>query len=455
MKINKNGNYIFQIAQIYGEKGNYKKMFESYIELVDSNDRYFNIIQRYASKYITEDSENEANILFRKALLKKSASKPKDVWNVLLSWLFTQQKDYTKALIQEKALFQRKQEDLSAVFTVGKTAFENNAFDTSKKCFNFVVEKSNTKSEIINANLYLTKIAVATKSPETKKLFSGIFKRFGKNAATITIQVGYADFLTFYENKPTEAILVLKKALLYANSKFDKARIKLKLGDVLVFTGKFNTALIYFSQIQTQLKNHELAQEARFKIAQTSYFKGDFDWAKAQLKILKSATTQLIANDAVALYLKISDNEPVDSIPSGLKQLAKAELLAFQNKNNAALNELNNLFTQKDVFVNGLIPGEVIYDDVLFFQAKLLVKQNKYKQALVSLSKIIAADNQGFLTDDIYFMMAEIYHNKIKNREKAQEYYQKIIFEHSSSIYLVDARKRYRKLRGGLIKISN
>ena len=455
MQINKNANYIFQIAQIYGEKGNYKKMFESYIELVDSNDRYFNVIQRYASKYITEDSENEANILFRKTLLKKSASKPKDIWNVLLSWLFTQQKDYTKALIQEKALFQRNQEDLRAIFTVGKTAFENNVFDTSQKCFNFIVEKSDTKSEIINANLYLTKIAVATKSPETKKLFSSIFKRFGKNAATITIQVGYADFLTFYENKPTEAIIVLEEALLYANSKFDKARIKLKLGDVLVFTGKFNTALIYFSQIQTQLKNHELAQEARFKIAQTSYFKGDFDWAKAQLKILKSATTQLIANDAVALYLKISDNEPVDSIPSGLKQLAKAELLAFQNKNNAALNELNNLFTQKEVFINGLIPGEVIYDDVLFFQAKLLVKQNKYEQALLSLSKIIAADNQGFLTDDIYFMMAEIYHNKIKNREKAKEYYQKIIFEHPSSIHLVDARKRYRKLRGDLIKISD
>ena len=451
MKINKNGNYIFQIAQIYGEKGNYKKMFESYIELVDSNDRYFNVIQRYASKYITEDSTNEANVLFRKTLLKKSASKPKDVWNVLLSWLFTQQRDYTKALIQEKALFQRKQEDLSAIFTIGKTAFENNAFDASQKCFNFVIEKSNTKSEVINANLYLTKIAVATKSPEVKKLFLNIFKRFGKNTATIAIQVGYAEFLTFYKNKPTKAIVILKEALSYANSKFDKARIKLKLGDVLVFTGKFNTALIYFSQIQTQLKNHELGQEARYKIAQTSYFKGDFDWAKAQLKILKSATTQLIANDAVALYLKISDNEPVDSIPSGLKQLAKAELLAFQNKNDAALKELNNLFMQKNVFVNGLIPGEVIFDDVLFLQAKLLVKQNKYEQALVSLSKIITADNQGFLTDDIYFMMAEIYHNKINNRKKAQEYYQKIIFEHASSIHLVDARRRYRKLRGDKI----
>ena len=45
-------------------------------------------------------------------------------------------------------------------------------------------------------------------------------------------------------------------------------------------------------------------------------------------------------------------------------------------------------------------------------------------------------------------MMAEIYKNNLLDIEKAKEYYQKIIFEHPSSIYLVDARKKYRKLRG-------
>ena len=448
MKLNKKANYNFQIAQIYGEKGDYKKMFESYIDLVDKNERYFSLIQRYTSKYLTEDAENESNILFRKTLLRKAASNPKEVWNVLLSWLFTQQKEYAKALTQEKALFQRKPEDLGAILTIGKIAFEDRSFNASMQCFNFILEKSTTKSELINANLYLIKIAVATKNPETKSLFESVFKHYGKNTATLKIQVAYAAFLTFSENKPEEAIVVLTEALSDASSKFDKASIQLKLGDVLVFTGKFNKALIYFSQIQTQLKNHELGQEARFKVAQTSYFKGDFDWAKAQLKILKSSTTQLIANDAVALYLKISDNEPVDSIPSGLKQLANAELLAFQNKNTAALTELDNLFLKKGVFVNGLIPGDVLYDDVLFFKAKLLIKQEKYEEALVSLLKIIAADTQGFLTDDIYFMLAEMYQNKLNNTEKAKEYYQKIIFDHPSSIYLVDARKKYRKLRG-------
>mgnify|MGYP000716477773 FL=1 len=448
MQKNESSNYNFQIAQIYGEKGDFKLMFESYINLVDKNGSYLNLIQRYASRYITDDSENETNVLFRKTLLRKAASNPKEEWNMLLSWLFAQQKEYRKALIQEKALYQRNSSDLSEIFSLGKLAFDNNNYEAAKECFDFIDEKSFLKEEKIDANLYLAKIAVATKNPETTDFFQSLFTEFGKNVATIDLQVEYADFLTFTKNEPLQATTILKEALTFSKSKFDKGRIKLKLGDVLVFRGKFNKALIYFSQIQTKLKGSELAQQARFKVAQTSYFKGDFDWAKAQAKVLKGSTTQLIANDAVDLFLKITDNEPVDSIPSGLKQFAKAELLAYQNKNEEALQELENLFQSKDILVNGLIPGEVIYDDVLFLQAKLLIKQEKYIEAITSLEKIIAADNQGFLTDDVYYLMAETYNTHLNDVEKAKEFYQKIIFEHPSSIYLVDARKKFRKLRG-------
>ena len=304
----------------------------------------------------------------------------KDIWNVLLSWLFTQQKDYGKALTQEKALYQRNLTDLGAIFDLGKIAFDNKNYKDAEECFTFINQTTKLSEEKIAAYLYIAKIAVVTNSPDAENLFESLFNEFGKNILTLKLQLVYADFLTFSQNKPNEAKAILEDALKFSQSKFDKARIKLKLGDILVFTGSYNKALIYFSQIQTQLKNHELAQKARFKVAQTSYFKGDFTWAKAQLKVLKGSTTQLIANDALELFLIITDNEPVDSIPSGLKQLAKAELLSYQNKNVEALIELENLFTSKNILANGLVPGEVIYDDVLFFQAKLFIKQKKVIQ---------------------------------------------------------------------------
>jgi len=440
MSQNKNVNYSFQIAQIYGEKGDFKKMFEAYINLVDKTETYLSLVKRYTSKYLTDDAENEVNILFRKTLLRKSASNPKDIWNVLLSWLFTQQKDYRKALTQEKALYQRSQADLGAIFDLGKIAFENKNYEEAKECFTFINQTTKLSEEKIAANLFIAKIAVATNSTDTENLFKSLFKEFGKNIFTLKLQLVYADFLTFSKNKPNEAKAILEHALQFSQSKFDKARIKLKLGDILVFTGSYNKALIYFSQIQTQLKNHELAQKARFKVAQTSYFKGDFVWAKAQLKVLKGSTTQLIANDALELFLTITDNEPVDSIPSGLKQYSKAALLAFQNKTQQAIDTLR--------VINKKFKGQPIEDEALFKQAKLLIKQNNFDAAIINLEKVITLKPEGILIDDAYYELAELYKNHLKNTEKASEYYQKIIFDYSSSIFLVDARKKYRRIRG-------
>ncbi|WBX76531.1 tetratricopeptide repeat protein [Tenacibaculum ovolyticum] len=440
---NPKANYGFQLAQIHGEKGDFPKMFESYVNLVDKDINYLNNVKRYTSKYINDDAENENNILFKKALLRKAISNPKNIWNNLLSWLFIKQKQYSKALIQRKALLARDPDKLGEINELGKIALENEDYTIAKECFDLVIKKTNYPSDkfkAINNNL---KIAIATKQDDVDNQFKEFFDKYGINKNTFHTQIEYANYLTFTKNNPEKAVLILEKAMTYANSRYTKAMVKLKLGEVLVYTGNFNKALIYFSQVQTKFKNHFFGQEARFKVAQTSYFKNDFKWAKAQLKILKGSATQLIANDAANLFLTISDNEPKDSISSGLKEYAKADLLAFQNKNEKALALLTIVIKK--------YKGQPIEDEALFKQAKLFVKQEKYDNAVSAYNKIIALDKKGIYIDDVYYQLAELYNTKLNNQEKAKEYYQKIIFDHASSIYLVDARKKYRKLRGDTI----
>jgi tetratricopeptide (TPR) repeat protein len=407
------------------------------------NINYLNNVKRYTSKYINDDAENKNNILFKKALLRKSISNPKNIWNDLLSWLFIKQKQYSKALIQRKALLTRDPDKLGGINELGKIALDNKDYPIAKECFDLVIKKTNYPSDkfkAINNNL---KIAIETKQDNIDNQFKEFFDKYGINKNTFRTQIEYANYLTFTKNTPTKAVLILEKAMTYANSRYTKAMVKLKLGEVLVYTGNFNKALIYFSQVQTKFKNHFFGQEARFKVAQTSYFKNDFKWAKAQLKILKGSATQLIANDAANLFLTISDNEPKDSISSGLKEYAKADLLAFQNKNEKALTLLTIIITK--------YKGQPIEDEALFKQAKLFVKQEKYDNAVSAYNKIIALDKKGIYIDDVYYRLAELYNTKLNNPEKAKEYYQKIIFDHASSIYLVDARKKYRKLRGDTI----
>ena len=440
MELNPNSSYQFQVAQIYGEKGEFAQMFDAYVELVNKNDSYIGTVQRLASRYISDDPTDKNNVALKRSLLRKSISNPKNVWNELLSWLFSKQKEYGKAFIQEKALFKRDPQYLENIVTLGKIAFDDQDYFAAKDCFSFLLKNTNFIDEKINSELYLLRIAVATEDKEAEQKFEKVLKLYGVNTNTIRIQVEYADFLTFQKGEPNRAETILEKALTFSKSKFQKARIKIKLGEVLVFTGRFNKALIYFSQVQTKLKNHPLSQEARFKVAQTSYFKGDFTWAMAQLKILKGSTTQLIANDAVDLFLVISDNQPQDSIPSGLKQYAKADLLAYQNKNEEALSVLKEIHQK--------FKGFPVEDEALFKEAEVMVKMKKYEEAIAIFEQIISLNPEGILNDDAYYQIAELYNNKLNLPDIAKEYYQKIIFDYASSIYLVDARKKYRQLRG-------
>ena len=432
-------------AQIYGEKGELDKMFNSYLDLIDKNEKYYPTIQRYIAIFITDDKYDKTNILFRKLLLKRAQNNPKDAWNILLSWLYLQQKEYGKALAQEKSLYNRNPDNLERIIEVGTLSFENKDYDTSKKSFIYIEEKTTDPKIKLQTQTFLLQIANALASNkneliEVDKKFKDLLGQYGISSSTLGLQIAYANFLSYSFNQPDKAITVLNTTLPLAKSKFQKEKIQIELADVLVFTNQFNQALILYSQVQTNLKNSVLAQEARFKIAQTSYFKGDFQWAQTQLKVLKSSTSQLIANDALDLSLLISNNTANDSIQNALKTYAKADLLAFQNKNTQAIDTLNIVLRN--------FKGHAIEDDALYKQAELFIKTEDYSLAKLNYLKIIQNIPESILIDDACFQLAELYNNQLNDMKKAKEMYQKIIFEFPSSIYLVDARKKYRKLRG-------
>ena len=442
LKANPRANYNIQLASIYGEKGEIENMFNAYLDLVEKDEKYSSTILRYINKYITEDSENKYNIIFKKTVLTRLQKNQLSAWNQMLSWMFIQQKQYHRAFIQEKALYKRNDSlGLGGVSNVGLIAFKHKDYSTTIHCFNFIVENSENSKDIIKSKLYLLYASMETSNDldMVNTQFQDLFAEFGKNATTIDIQIAYADFLAFDMNESEKGIEILRETLNFRLDEFQKGEIKISLGDLLVFDGKFNEALVYFSQVQTRLKNHTLAQNARFKVAQTSYYKGDFEWAQTQLKVLKQSTSQRISNDAIELSLIISDNSVKDSLKLALKSYARADLLAFQNKNQQAVDTLTQLLRNHK--------GHAIEDEALFKQGETFEKMKLFDKASSNYIRLIEINDQDILVDNAYYRLAEI-SLKQNKLEKAKEYYQKIIFDYSSSIYMVDARKKFRTLRG-------
>nr|WP_321221567.1 tetratricopeptide repeat protein [uncultured Psychroserpens sp.] len=449
MELNPDYNFNMQMARIYGEQGNIELLFSNYLDYVEFKPEFISTAKRAFSDFVSENKDNENNLTLKTLLLKKSQSNPQPFWNDMLSWLYIQQKEYNKAFIQEKAIYRRSRESLSRIIDLALTTVKQKDYKSANSIFEFVLENSQDINTVLTAHQYMLEIDIENAGTNQKLLseidekFNKLFFEFGKYEQTIALQIAYGNFIAFNKQQPKEASDFLKKSLELNLSTFQEATVKLKLGDILVFQERFNEALIYYTQIQTNLKNSTISQEARFKVAKTSYYKGDFEWAESQLKILKSSTSQLIANDALELKLLISDNKDEDSLQTALKLYSKADLMSFQNKNSEAITLLDKILTEHK--------GESIEDQALYMQAKLYEKTKQIDKAVANYEYIIANYRDEILADDSHFYLAELYQDRLAQPEKAKVLYENIIFNHEDSIYFIEARKRFRMLRGDAI----
>lgn len=448
MEINPEMDYNFQLARLYGEQGNVDKMYRSYLNLMSKGKTSKSNILRSIDAFVTSDAQSYNNITLKTILLENVQKNPDVIWNELLSWLFVQQQQYSSAFRQEKAIYKRMEDgNTLRIESLGKLALEENDIEVAKDIFQYLVKESNDVVTALDAELSLIDIDLITANKNQleaiQKRYEALIETHGYKIQTLQLQVAYANFLTFRKDNPEPAIELLKNALELPLNQRGTAYIKLALGDILVYNKKFNQALIYFSQIQQKLKNDILGQNARYKVAETSFYKGDFEWALTQLKVLRGSTSQLIANDAMQLSLLISDNSLEDSTQTALKKYARADFLAYQNKTQEAIDTLEDILQNHK--------GEKIEDEALLRQAQLFESQKKYEEAELNYLKITEFYGNGILADDAYFALGELYRKILDQPAKAKNKYEKIIYNYQDSYYFPQARKNFRILRGDAI----
>ena len=448
MTLNPQLDYNYYIARIYGEKGDVEKMYAAFMELLVKGKSPKASILRNIDNFISQNPEDPNNLAIKRLLLQKSQSNPDLLWNELLSWLFVQQRQFNLAFVQEKAIYRRAAaNNLQRMESLGEMAQEDGSLMQAVPIFEFIEKNSVNPVTRLNAQLNLIDIELLDQSDKVLERidnrFQNLISEYGYQPETLQLQIAYANFLTFRKGKPTEGEEILKRSLDLPLTKYSEAYVKLALGDVLVFGQKFNEALINFSQIQKRLKNDPLGQEARFRVAQTSFYKGDFDWALTQLKVLRGSTTQLIANDAMQLSLLISDNTLEDSTQTALKKFARADFLAYQNRTKEAIAALDDILNNHK--------GEKIEDEALLKQGELLETIQDYDAARLNYLKVVEFYGQDILADDAHYAIAELYRKVLDQPEKAKYHYEQIIYNYQDSYYFPLARKNFRILRGDIV----
>ncbi|WP_304065589.1 tetratricopeptide repeat protein [Pedobacter glucosidilyticus] len=441
--------FSIELINIYRYTKDKNNLSAEILNVIETTPEYLQIAKSNLQR--TFDSTEDYQT-FKSILLKRVQKVPQNIaLSDLLAWTFTQLKEYDLALIQTIAIDKRTQDNGAKVFALSNILADNEAYDAAIKGYNYVVEKGSQNSyyspaKLALLNLQKEKLLNSNHSPsltELKELansYEDILEMLGKNARSINALVELARLKAYYLNQTQEAELLLELALdIKGLNPEDLAELKIELADIYTLNQNFWDASLLLGQVEKAFPNHPLGQEAKFKNAKISFYKGDFKWAKSQLDVLKASTSQLIANDALDLSLLIQDNTVEDTSGIVLKVYARAEFLRFQNLNTQALSLLDSL--------TKAYPTHALDDDIWVSKARIFTNMKQFEQAVSAYETIIEKHSQSIWADDALFNLALLNQEKLNNNQKAKQYYEQLLEKFPGSLYVIEANKKYRLLK--------
>lgn len=463
-----------ELIALYQHLNQTDKIIEEVLLLLKGeDDKNMEAAKTAIQNLLLDDEDNQKYNTVKTIMQKYSQKNPSNInYMTLLYWISQLHKEYDEALILAKALDKRQKTECIRTYEIAVVAADNHDFETAIEALNFIISRGENVYNYVQAKMKILDVRyqqLTETSPikmvdalNLERDFKKVLEENGLHSGTSDWIRKYAHLLAFYVNKPQEAVDVLTQAMKNADRDLkEKNQYKVDLADVQLYMGNVWDATLNYSQVDKDMPNDELGNEAKFKNAKLSFYIGEFDWAKSQLDVLSAATTKLIANDAIYFSFLISDNQEEEeeeeddedttyllfeknSVNLPLQKYAKADFLIFQNKDEEALVMLDSVIT--------LSPIGTLVDDALYQKALIFIKRKDYLGAESLLKKIEESHGSELLADDAVYQLAELYEYYIKDIPKAMEYYQKIMRDFSGSLYVVEARKHYRALRGDAVE---
>jgi predicted Zn-dependent protease len=440
--------FALEMTTLYRYQNNKPEMLKELLTVLDTKPDYFPDAKRNISAIF--DGEQDYNLL-KTALLKSIKQSPeKIVYADLLAWQFLQQKQFDMALSHALALNRRQNDSGKSIDELCQILIANEAYEEAIRGYQYIVDKGKqnalyekSRIELINAkNLKITASKYEKADLlELEKNYIDLLTEFGYTTSTAPAMQKLATLQAFLLNKPTLAEKTLTDLIAIPRLRGDFFNdCKLELGDVYLINGRPWEATLMYSQVEKASSGTSVGQEAQFRNAKLAYYTGDFTWAKEQLNVLTAQTSQLVDNDALNLSLAIGDHTVFDSTANALKMYARADMLIFKGEPGQAVITLDS--------IDKVYPVNDLGNDILMAKSRILIQKKEYQAATVLLKKIATESHNDLWADDAVFMLGDLYQNHLNDKTSAQTWYQKIISDYPGSLWINEARKRFRDLRG-------
>ncbi|WP_375436191.1 tetratricopeptide repeat protein [uncultured Hymenobacter sp.] len=438
-----------QLVQLYTQSGNTEKLMAETLRLVQDDEQQLPFVRNMLQNSLQNEKDFDA--LERQLLTNVQKYPDRSVYSELLLWLQVQRRDFTGALVQAKALDRRGRTEGSRVMDLASIAQYNKDYETAISGYEYVLREykggpfyASARQRLVQSREAQVRETYPVDPAKIRELlveYQQVLTELGRTPQTAPVLRSMAVLHAFQLDEKDKAIALLQEVINMPRASIDVVdEAKINLADIFLLRSEPWEATLLYSQVEKSHKDSPLGYDAKLRNARLSYFAGDFKLAKSHLDILKEATTREIANDAMQLSLLITDNTAMDTAGVALRDYATVEQLVFQNKLPEALRGLDGLLQK--------YPGHALQDDAWYLKAQLQRRTGDYRAAVATLDKITSNPKYDVLSDDAMFLLASIQEENLQDKEQAKALYNQFLVKYPGSIYVAEARKRFRKLRG-------
>lgn len=444
--------FIFEMANIYVLRLQYKEATLEYLKHLERNPNQFGYIENRIVNY-TKDPERAREVA---AILEENLAGRKQKYLVrkLLADLNLRIEAYGPALIQFKILEtmeppnpnQRKiAGNGRELFFFANKALKAGEFRYAQEAFNLILHNYPKSSYKVQA-LYGLAVAKQKQGASTEALqqFEELVKagRTSPWAQEALYQIGEIYFSDLFEiDQALDAYNRIIRSY-PAGKKTDQAYFR--VGDCYAIKGDFEKAKTWYQRASTLLgPNSPLQDRAFFKTAHLQFLAGDYEAAKEALakiteKIGQDGVSQDYVNDALELTFLIEENEGKSE--EALRAYSAAQQLKMQKKDAEAIAALNRIVA--------IYPAADVVNESLMELGELEKERGNFEVAVGHFETLLAEHSESVYNALAQKHIAEIYETGLDDLQKAYEAYENVLINYPNSLYLEEVRLKLRELQG-------
>jgi tetratricopeptide (TPR) repeat protein len=459
--------FLEELASLYGALHRYEAAASEYVRLVRSNTQQLTYVEARLSSFTGRDEARRAALM----VVQKEARETPDHVAILtlLAWLYMDGKEFDAALEQYRTIDRLSKAKGQEIFQFGQRASQERAYAVAAKAFREVIEK-NERQDILplarlgqaraleelssenDANSRLSgnlpgpippvqeNVRVTESQPSFQgalALYDGLTRDYPNTdiAMQAFFRKGIIRFNRFFDlNGATAAFDTVRKlpynGILMIEATMSLGEIQTARNDLLRARQEYERLLI--------MAPEQYRDRVLYRIAELAYFEARFDSAASTLQRISTNLGNDMANDALQLLYFIQENKAAGQ--EALAEFARADLLVRQRKFSEALAQFESVASR--------FATTPLFDDAMMKTGELQLLLDRTDSALVVFRRIVNDMPTSILRDRAQMKIGELYEGRLKDKKKAIEAYESVLANYPASLFVEEARKRIRILRG-------